>query len=369
MISGFRSGIYLEGLADEHHMVWRTAIESLPFRVGRRADADLVLLSPRVSHLHAEIHRDSSGLWLVDLASTNGCLVNGERVAGPRQIRDGDVIHFADQEFRLVELVRAGDEPGADPTSTKALSSGRSPSRFFELARQFRDMLARRDVYVHFQPIVRLVDGEVIGYELLGRGLLDGAEAYAGVLFEIAGSLDLAVELSTLLRERGLELAELLPRRLSLFLNTHPAELKDGAAFLKALAAMRARFPERGLVLEIHERAVADLASFERLRREMKKLSIDIAFDDFGTGQARLLELIEVEPSCVKFDRAWISGIDTASPRRRNLVARLLAVLAEMDVAAAAEGVETAAEADVCRELGFQYAQGYFFGRPQPGPV
>lgn len=365
MTGGFRSGVYLEGFADPHHLVWRTPVERLPFRIGRRADADLVLLSPRVSHLHAEIHRDAHGLWLVDLASTNGCFVNGDRVAGPRRIVDGDVIHFADQEFRLVELVRAGDEPGADPTSTKTISSARTPSRYFEQARHFRDMLAGGRVYAQFQPIVRLSDGGIVGYEALGRGQLDGSEAYASVLFEIAESLELAVDLSAMMRARSLELAARLPESATLYLNTHPAELWDGTAFLEELAAIRRRLPARGLVLEIHERAVADLAAFGRLRREMEQLDIGIAFDDFGTGQARLLELVDVAPSCVKFDRAWVSGIDHATPRRRALVEQLLATLADLGVVAAAEGVETAGEAATCRELGFELAQGYYFGRPE----
>jgi len=363
--------VFLEGFVDDTHVVWRTPVAVLPFRVGRRSDSNLVLMSSRVSHLHAELHRESDGLWIVDLDSTNGTFVNGERISGPRRVAHGDVLHFGDQEFRLVvhEVPAIGGGADDDPdTSTKELSDVGHPSRFFEHAAQLREMMSRRLVHARFQPIVRLGDGVVVGYEILGRGLLGGDEASAGFLFRVAESLDLEVELSGMMRERGIEEARRLPRDLSLFLNTHPAELRGERRFTAALEQLRRRFPDRGLVLEIHERAVADLASFARLRRAMAELGIEIAFDDFGTGQARLLELIDVDPSYVKFDRAWISDIDGASARRRTLVERLVRMVREMGITAAAEGVETEGEAEACRELGFDLAQGYYFGRPSVAP-
>ncbi len=363
--------VFLEGFVDDSRVVWRTAVSAMPFRVGRRSDSDLVLTSSRVSHLHAELHREGDGLWIVDLGSTNGTLVNGERISGPRRVGHGDVLHFGDQEFRLVVrdgLEVGGDDQSGPDTSTKELSDVGHPSRFFEHAAQLREMLRQRLVHARFQPIVRLADAEVVGYEILGRGLLGGDEAAAGLLFRVAESLDLEVELSGMLREKGIEQAQRLPKELSLFVNTHPAELREERRFTAALEQLRRRFPDRGLVLEIHERAVANLASFARLRRAMAELGIDIAFDDFGTGQARLLELIDVDPTYVKFDRAWISDIDGASARRRTLVERLVRMVREMGITAAAEGVETAGESAACRELGFDLAQGYWFGRPAAAP-
>jgi EAL domain-containing protein (putative c-di-GMP-specific phosphodiesterase class I) len=361
------TAVYLEGFVDESHAVWRTVVAPVPFRIGRRSDADLVLMSNRVSHLHAEIHRGDDALLLVDLDSTNGTFVNGERIGGPHRLEDGDIVHFGDQEFRLVVRETGpgdGDVESRD-TPTRELSSVRHPARLFERSRQLRAMLLARRVHARFQPIVRLGDVETVGYEILGRGMLGEEEASAGLLFQVAEALELEVELSTMLRERGIEDAARLPGSLSLFVNTHPSELRAEREFLLALEDLRTRFPERRLVLEIHERAVADLASFARLRSGMADLGIEIAFDDFGTGQARLLELIDVEPSVVKFDRAWITGLDHASPRRLRMVERLVRMVTEMDVTAAAEGVETAGEAEVCAELGFGLAQGYYFGRPE----
>jgi EAL domain-containing protein (putative c-di-GMP-specific phosphodiesterase class I) len=93
-------------------------------------------------------------------------------------------------------------------------------------------------------------------------------------------------------------------------------------------------------------------------------MNVRLAYDDFGAGQARLLELAEAPPHYLKFDRRFVMGIDQAPASRRRLVASLVAAARELLVKTVAEGVETAAEAEVCRDLGFTLAQGYHFGRP-----
>ena len=68
--------------------------------IGRLGDSTLVLEDPNVSRAHAEIRPHGTGFKLVDLASTNGSLVNGERV-GERHLRDGDVLEFGSIAIRF----------------------------------------------------------------------------------------------------------------------------------------------------------------------------------------------------------------------------------------------------------------------------
>ncbi len=100
------------------------------------------------------------------------------------------------------------------------------------------------------------------------------------------------------------------------------------------------------------------------LRDRLAAMGVKLAYDDFGTGQARLLELAEAPPDYLKFDRRFVTGIDQAPASRRRLVASLVAAARELLVQTVAEGVETPAEAEVCERLGFNLAQGYHFGRP-----
>ena len=102
------------------------------------------------------------------------------------------------------------------------------------------------------------------------------------------------------------------------------------------------------------------------LRARLKELNIGIAYDDFGAGQTRLSELTEAPPDYLKFDISLIRGIDQAPPERQRMLASLVQMVTELGVNPLAEGIETAAEADVCRNIGFQTAQGFHFGRPAP---
>jgi EAL domain-containing protein (putative c-di-GMP-specific phosphodiesterase class I) len=66
----------------------------------------------------------------------------------------------------------------------------------------------------------------------------------------------------------------------------------------------------------------------------------------------------------VKFDMTLIRDINSAPPRQQQMLANLVRMVREMGIKALAEGVETEAEHVVCRDLGFELGQGYYYGRP-----
>ena len=147
-------------------------------------------------------------------------------------------------------------------------------------------------------------------------------------------------------------------------MNTHPKELSDPATLLESLSELRRDHPDANLVLEIHEAAVTELSSLRALRAGLAELEIAVAFDDFGTGQARLLELTEISPQYLKFDAAWVEDLDLASARRREMVSSLLRLVVDLEITPIAECVESAAEARACQSLGFRLAQGNYLGAP-----
>lgn len=356
----------LEGYVDDNREVWRTMVHKLPFQVGRRADSDLVLPFGRVSHKHAKLFSRQSSLWLRDLGSTNGTFLNGKRVNDDCRLSDGDIVHFADHEFRLVSF-NTHQPPSS--TQTIRLDELQLPSHNFDRIQDFRKMLEHGRTRAVFQPLVSLVDDTVMGYEVLGRGDVSGVETPPTELFYLAEAQGLELELSAAFRDRGVEDAVGLPGEPKIFVNSHPSELMKSDMLLASLDRLRQRHPRANLVLEIHESAVADMVALQALRADLEQLNIGVAFDDFGTGQARLLELTDVSPEFVKFDRAWVKDLHRATRRRRDMVETLSSLVTNMGIATVAEGIECQEEADACRELGFEYAQGYFFGRPSPVTV
>ncbi len=356
----------LEGYADNNREVWRTMIHKLPFQVGRRADSDLVLPFGRVSHRHAKFFSRHSELWLRDLGSTNGTFLNGKRVTDDCRLGDGDIVHFADHEFRLVSFSARQTQSS---TQTIRLDALHLPSANFDRIRDFREMLEHGRARAVFQPLVALADRAIMGYEVLGRGEIGGVETPPTELFLLAEAHGLELELSAAFRDNGVEDAASLPGEPEIFVNSHPSELAKSDLLLASLDRLRQRNPKSHLILEIHESAVADMAALQALRADLERLDIGIAFDDFGTGQARLLELTEVSPQYVKFDRAWVKDLHRATRRRLDLVETLSNLVRKMGIATIAEGIECQEEAEACLNLGFEYAQGYHFGRPSPVTV
>ena len=121
---------------------------------------------------------------------------------------------------------------------------------------------------------------------------------------------------------------------------------------------------ERQLVLEIHEDAVADLPTWRNLRARVHAMGMQIAYDDFGAGQARYLELADSPPEFLKLDMKLIRDIHL-NRSRQHLVQALTRASINLGVQVIAEGVESAEEEDVCRSLGCHFGQGYYFARPQ----
>ncbi len=355
---------FLESLVEGGRQLRRVALHPLPYRIGRRPGLDLTLPSDGVSKEHAEIYLDGEGLRVRDLGSKNGTFLNRSRVEDA-PVQEGDIIHFAQLEFRLgrQELEEPVEDIDLGP-STLSITDMALPKQFLEQTRELPELLREGMVTTLFQPIVTLPGGAVAGYEVLGRGLNPRLPENPQELFQIAAGVGAEAELSRLFRRKALEAVATKRDVGTIFLNTHPAELEQ-EGLLASLAEAKRLFPHLRLVLEIHEGALADPASIDGLRTQLAKIGIGLAYDDFGAGQARLLELAEVPPNYLKFDIRFVHKIDEAPPSRRRLVASLVSVARDLLVYTVAEGIETEAEADVCAKLGFTHAQGYLYGRPK----
>jgi EAL domain-containing protein (putative c-di-GMP-specific phosphodiesterase class I) len=352
----------LESVAEGTEGLRLMPIQPLPFRIGRRPGLELVLPSHRVSKLHAEIFEQDGVLKIRDQQSRNGTFVNHRPVI-EAEIAEGDILHFGDFEFRIGRKTHKAERDDSSQTATFLPFS--LSRQFLEGGRDIKELIETRAVTVEFQPIVRMPGGSVSAYEALGRGTHPSLPRNPVELLRIAESIGVEVELSRLLRRKAVELAAAHGSIAALFLNTHPTELQS-SGLVESMEELRSLAPQLDLTLEIHESALAQPAAIALLREQLSEINVGLAYDDFGAGQARLLELAEAPPHYLKFDRRFVAGIDVAPPSRRRLVASLVAAARELLVKTIAEGVETPAEAEVCARLGFTHAQGYHFGRPAP---
>lgn len=364
MVSAKSTGWYLEGYVDKDKVARRYELKSFPFRIGRSKEADATLPLRHISGLHAEFFEQDGRLWLRDLQSSNGTFLNGRRVTKATVLHEGDIVHFGQCEF----LVWIMPDEAPEQTHTTLLKTPAGARRVAAVASGFalRELLAQREVTPFYQPIVRLSNTKKIGFEILARGNRKGLAIAPSDLFEIAEKNGLATELSSLFRWEGIMTATELPGKPNIFVNIHPVEMQT-EDFLKSLAQVREKVPDMLVTVETHETTVTDPETMGKFRAALYDLDVQLAYDDFGAGQARLLELVEVPPDYLKFDISLIRDIDKASGSRQKMIETLVHMVKEMGIACVAEGIERADELRVCAQMGFDYGQGFYLG--QPGPI
>ena len=338
---------------DGHGDPWIIAITVSPFRIGRKNDCQLQLFSDSISRLHAEIRLTDTGIWLKDCGSTNGTFVNFRRLVDEQQLNPGDVVHFANFEFKVERDESRGD-------------SGDCTVMVNPYVEGLDQLIAMRAVIPYFQPIIRLPDNNIIGFEMLGRIDYEGLPSDIPQLFQIAKQLKRDVELSLLFRDAGI--AQIIAAQQVtglIFFNTVPNEM-DITGLERSLHILRRMGPHLNLAMEINEHSITNIATIRELRAVLKHLDIKLVYDDFGAGQSRLQELMDAPPDILKFDISLVRNIHQRSPASLRMVAALVGMTRDLGVLALAEGIEIEEEAAVCRQIGFDLAQGYYFGGPTP---
>jgi EAL domain-containing protein (putative c-di-GMP-specific phosphodiesterase class I) len=348
---------FIAGQVSDSDPARRVVLNQFPFVIGRRSDCQLCLPVACVSKNHAEVILDDQGNLLIrDLGSTNGTFVNGEQISGSVNLKENDLVHFATLVFRI------GCTRLTQGTANNTIEQSAGDQALALI--QFERLISDGGLTTHYQPLVRLSDQHCFGYEVLGRCRLFGLQN-PNEMFQAASQLNLEVQLSEAFRLLGVQKGIALGADTNLFVNTHPKEL-DRPEFYDSLRQIREQCPEQAVTLEIHEAASTNMTMMRELCALLEDLNIMLAFDDFGVGKARLVELGEVRPDFLKFDMNLTRNIESAPPKRQELVALFANLVNNLGIQTLAEGVETEACHNTLVEMGFHLGQGYYYGRPAP---
>ncbi|THB62763.1 MAG: GGDEF domain-containing protein, partial [Spirochaetaceae bacterium] len=222
-----------------------------------------------------------------------------------------------------------------------------------------------------FQPIVNIHSGQLFAVEALLRNCEKAGWATIQDFFDDAAEDDCLYSVDVFLRSRALRLFLQLdmPDTVCLFYNldNRLLEMPDYSPG-NTMAILEAfKMPTHRLYFEVSERHKLDSAGGTTavdVLNHYKDQDFRIALDDFGTGYAGLQMLYRAEPNLIKIDRFFISGIDTDA-RKKMFIAGMVETAHVMGISVVAEGVETQAEYHICREIGCDYAQGYYVQSPQ----
>ena len=239
------------------------------------------------------------------------------------------------------------------------------------LETDLRRALELGEFRVHYQPIVSLQSGKIVGFEALSRwerpeGLLSPAH-----FIQIADETGIILPMNRLLLREACQQLRAWQSQfpcdppLTISVNITPKEFAqpDFAAQMGTILGEVGIDPS-SVDVEITETiAMADPQRSSLVLSELKTLGVHLSIDDFGTGYSSLSRLQGFPVDNLKIDRTFISKMDTDS--ETNEIVRIIIMLAHnLGLKVVAEGAETAEQVRLLKQLKCELVQGYFFARP-----
>lgn len=215
-----------------------------------------------------------------------------------------------------------------------------------------------------FQPIIDVVERKVLAQEALVRGA--AGEGAGFVLSQISDDSRYAFD--QLCRTTAIDLAAglgLADDGALLSINFLPNAVYEPRACIRQtlLAAGRANFPLQNILFEFTETERVDTAHLLGILNAYRAIGFKTAIDDFGSGYSGLRLLARFQPDFVKIDMDLVRDVDR-DRARRAIVANVLRMLHDLEIAVICEGVETVGEYRCLRDLGVRLMQGYLFAKP-----
>jgi diguanylate cyclase (GGDEF)-like protein/PAS domain S-box-containing protein len=272
----------------------------------------------------------------------------------------------------------------ADAAMYDAKTAGRGRTRVFdaalanesadrlELSNDLREALGRDELVLHYQPIVELATGRLLGLEALARWQHPTRGAVSPARFVAVAELSgLADTLDMWAIERACRDYALLrdafggEPRIAVNISAGHLAHPDLESMVLSCAAEYG-VSEGGLSLEITESVLMDdPVRAGALLARLRERGVETSIDDFGTGYSSLAYLGRLPVTAIKIDRAFIAPI-TEDVDALAITASMIDLARTMHMTAVAEGVETAAQASLLQQLGCRAAQGYLWSPALP---
>jgi len=289
---------------------------------------------------------------------------------------------FPEHGLSIGELIS-----NADMAMYEAKREGRKIYRIYEndllyrsserlaMENGLRVALAGNELFLVFQPKVLIATGEIHSVEALLRWRLPSGEIISPTTFiPVAEESGLIIEIGDWVLRQALQAARRWREKpgvtVAIAVNVSPIQFRSDRllATLNELAANESELPQL-LELELTESALAgNIKEVTHKLDSIKALGLKIAIDDFGTGYSSLAYLKNFPINILKIDQAFIRELHI-NTQDLAIVSSIIQLGKSLGFAIVAEGVEEERHVTILAALGCDYAQGYWFARPQEETV
>jgi diguanylate cyclase (GGDEF)-like protein/PAS domain S-box-containing protein len=345
----------LQALMDDNSICGRLGGDEFAIVIREASSADAVRV------LAQQVIETLTEPYLVDAHT----LYVGASVGSAIGPRDGTTVEELMRNADLA-LYRAKDIGGGEHCRFEpALHASAEERRQLEVS--LRSALERDELVLHYQPVVDARSEDIVSFEALVRwNSKDHGFVSPGKFIPLAEDTRLIVPIGKWVLRNACREARKWPDRVKINVNVSPEQLLEPGFHQEVVDALAITGLRPGrLEIEVTESIFLRDASVARNALEqVMALGCSVALDDFGTGYSSLGYLRKLRFSTIKVDRTFVQGAAQGSNESLAIINAVVAMAKSMNMTTTAEGVETAEEAELIRNLGCDKIQGFYFGRP-----
>ena len=335
-------------------------------RVYRLGGDEFALIAPTAANDDTLIARANflinaigQPIALGDVTVATGCSI-GIAVSAATALTPQTLYERAD--YALFHAKRAGRNRALLFTSEhESLIRSRSI-----IEQELRNADLEREFFMLYQPILRAATGEVVGFECLERWSSPSlGEVSPASFVPVAEQSGLLLRLTPILLRKALADAASWPDHLRISFNLSSLDIGSHEQILAIIDIVeRSGIGPHRIDFELTETAV--LSNFDQARENMgvlRSTGARMSLDDFGTGYSSLSHVHGLPLDKIKVDRSFVRDIEQ-DRAARTIIRSMINLCRDLDLACVVEGVETAEQARVLRELKCDQLQGYYFAKP-----
>ncbi len=281
-----------------------------------------------------------------------------------------------DPQTRAEDLLRR-----ADLAMYRAKDNGRNRVEYYaeelearavahvEATETLRRAIAEDQILVHYQPIVDLADGRIVGIEALARIQADdGSLVHPATFIGVAETSGLVTPMGERVLEIALDQLQSWSAQgieVQLNVNVSPRQLAKASFAPMVFERLMSRgLPPKSLCLEITEGAVVEATGPTLITlRRLRSYGVSVGIDDFGTGFSSLTTLKYFPADVLKVDRSFVEGLGEDT-NDSAIVGAVIRIAHDLGCIVVAEGVELEAQAAELTRMSCDLVQGYLYGRP-----